>query len=169
MKNFIKYGLFAALAAIFFSLITYVTGLNRQEWFSYVGFISILIPIYFISTGIKVKRDRELQGFISYGKAFNEGMIISFIQSLIYSAYSYVYFLFIDPGIIDFQKQKTIEKWQEQGMDEAQIEKMLGFSEMWMNPTAFTITSFFVTILVGIVISLIAAAILKKINPEEIS
>ena len=169
MKNFIKFGVYAAVAGMFFSLLSYVTGINRAEWFYYIGFITLLIPIYFISMAIKTKRDQELKGFISYGKAFNEGLLVTLVNGLISTAYSAVYFFLIDPSFIDFQKQKMINQWEEQGMDDAQIEQMLEYSSWSLNPTAYTIISFFVVLFTGVIISLIVAAVMKKPDPEEIS
>lgn len=169
MKNYIKYGLYSALAAIFFSLLTYVTGVYKADWFQWAGLISILIPIYFISAGIKDLRTNQLNSYISYGKAFGEGLRITLISNIIFTIYNYFYVSVINTAFFEFQKQKTYEKFQEQGMDEEQIEKMMKMSEMWMNPTASSLFVFLAFMFLGVVICLIAAAILKKDNPEEIS
>jgi hypothetical protein len=169
MKIFLKYGLLYALGAILWTMITYVTGMDRMKSFNVIGLLSMVIPITCIYLGIKEKRDTELKGFISYGTAFNLGLSITAVATSIYAVFSFFYFKFINPGIIDFQKNLQYERLQERGMDELQIEKSLSFSEPFMSVTGFTITGFIVTFLIGIIISLIIAAILKKPDPEEIS
>jgi len=169
MKIYLKYGLYYALGSILWALISYVLGIERMENGNLITLISIVIPISCIYLGIKEKRDKENNGFITYSKAFNLGLSITAVAIVISTVFTYFHIKYINTGLIEFVKNKQYIKMQEQGMDELAIEQGLSFSEPFMTPIGFTLTSFVMSFLVGIIISLIVAAILKRPDPQEIS
>lgn len=169
MKSYIKFGLISSVLGMIWVLMMYITEIERMDSYKYIAYISFLIPVICLYLGIKERRDKELNGFISYGVAFNSGLLQTLVSAGISTVFSFFYFRYINPGIIDFQIEKTIEKMQSQGMDEAQLEKTMEMLPVWMNPTAFTIFGFFAALIAGLVVTLIVSAILKNQDPNEIS
>jgi len=170
MKSSIKFGLLYALFFILWTLLSYALGMERMEHGQLIGFVAtFLISILCISMGIKEEREKERQGFITYGQAFKTGMIITSISTLIYSVFSWFYFAYINTGMIDFVKTKQMEKMQERGMDTREVEQAMRYSEPFMTPGWFVFWGFIVTLLVGIIVTLIVSAIMQKRNMDEIS
>jgi len=63
-------------------------------------------------------------------------------------------------------RDQAISKMEEQGLSDQQIDAVMGFTEVFLNP----VTGFFVGIVFGVffgfILSLIIAAITKKANPQ---
>lgn len=169
MKIYLKYGLLNALASILWMLLSYVLGLDAMEKGDMIKFASIVIPITCIYLGIKEKRDKENQGFISYAKAFNLGLAITAVGTIVSTIFFYFHVSFINPGMIEFAKSKQLQQLQERGMSDQEIEQALSISDRFMTPVMFTFFGLLASFIIGLILSLIIAAVLKKEDPQEIS
>ena len=117
---------------------------------------------------IKSYREEIGNGWITFGKAFNQAFITGLIGGLIGSAYHFCYLKFIDPTYIDYMMQQQLEKMTEKGMSDETIDKaMKKMSPFMAAPVQFGFALFF-TLFIAAVLGLIMAAIMKKPNPEEI-
>jgi len=133
------------------------------EW---LGYISMVIALSTIFIGIKSYRDKELNGIISFGGAFKTGLLITLVASVIYVCGWMIYSHYIMPDFMDKYSEYSIEQLRNSGESEKAIQikiaEMDEFKEMYKNPfikIAFTFLEIFP---VGLLISLIAAAFLKK-------
>ena len=160
----LNYGLYMGGASILVSLIKYATGMQyEQEWYS--GLIGLIILIAFIILGIK-KHKFDNGGFISFGKAIKVGLGITFIATLLIIAYYAIFSMVIEPDFMErtIDAQKVV--WADSfGMTEGQIE------ESEVNTRKYFYLSLFGGVLImnlflGGIISLIAAAVMKK-NEED--
>ncbi|HEX5001408.1 MAG TPA: DUF4199 domain-containing protein [Bacteroidia bacterium] len=171
MKPSVKYGLILGGVLAAFPLLVYALGMDKEESFQK---ISTIINLALISTilylGIKEERDQHGNGFISFGKGFGTGIRISSIAALISMVFSYLYFTVINPGMVTYIKMKQEEELMNRGMSEEMIEKASANMDKWMSPEAMAGFSMFGTLLLGLVITLIVAALMKKEDPSaEIS
>jgi ABC-type antimicrobial peptide transport system permease subunit len=107
-------------------------------------------------------------GYIQFNAAFKESVVVTLINSVITAVFSIVYLQFIDPTFMDFIMQKQVTKMQEMGMAEDQIQKMLDQSAKWQSPGMMFFWALLGSVVLGFIIALIMAAIMKKPNPEEI-
>lgn len=172
MKNstIIKNGLFLGALWIAVYLITYL--INPEiVWNTAFGtIISIVIPIIFIRIAMKEEREKN-EGMLSFGEAFVVGMGVFFIGSLMYSIVNSVH-LSIDTEFreqgeqiaIDTAKNMSKSIFDLAGMSEEDQQKAL--AEIDENPPKITTTQMFIgflgSLFFGAIISLIAAAVLKK-------
>lgn len=168
MNTAIRYGLIYAGISIGISLLTFGLGIEKDDTVQTVNkFVNVIIPAVIIFLGIKEKRDKESNGFITFGSGFKAGMVITFIGGLITAAFTFLYMTVLNPGIVTYIKMKQEEELVNRGMSDAQIEKMAPNLEIWTTPGMVTVFAFVGIIVLGLVISLIMSAILKKENPTE--
>lgn len=169
MKIALKYGLIYSGINIVWSLLMYVTELNRSEMSWVFNLLALAIPVICIVLAVKEYRLTVGNGFISFGEAFKNGLVVCLIGGLIAAAYSILYIKFIDPTFMDFMMQKQVTSMQDMGMSEGDIEKAINRSAKMQTPFWMFTWALVGSLFVGAVISLIMAAILKKPNPEEIA
>ncbi|HNR19197.1 MAG TPA: DUF4199 domain-containing protein [Bacteroidia bacterium] len=166
MKPHVKFGLIGAGAIIIWSLIGYIMGNDKIDTMKYPGYIVMLGIMIYTLRGAIIERKNTGGGFISFGKAYGVAMLTSLITWVIYSVFSFFYFKFINPELIDVIKDIQIAEYEKQGMSEEQIEQITAMSSSWMNAEMMAIWSFLGMMIGAALLSLIIAAVLKKENPN---
>ncbi len=176
MKKIVRnYGLMAGgiLAAVM--LITaplYSSGKMSIEAGGWVGYISMIVALSAVFFGVRAYRDNEAGGAISFGKAFQVGILITLVASIIYVAVWMIYSSFGSGNeFMDQYYQYSVEQLQKSGKSAAEIEqeiaRMEQFAEMYKNPLVKIGFTFLEIFPVGLIISLLCAALLrKKVSPE---
>jgi hypothetical protein len=168
MKTTVRFGLILAGTLIGLSLLFFGLALDKNETVQSISSIlNILINAVIVFIGIRAERETTGNGFISFGKGFSTGMMITLIGSAITGVYTYLYFAFLNPGMITFIRMKQEEEMLKRGMSDEAVEKMADNMHAWTTPELMTLFAFLGMILIGLVISMICAAILKKENPAE--
>ena len=168
MNNSVKYGLMYGLLPAVVMLIIYGLGMNRDmEVQSYTRWISIAIYCAVIFIGIRAERDDVLGGFIKFGKAYSTGFKMVMIGSVIGIAMTYLYFGVIDPGYREFLILQQEQELLDRDMSPEQIDAALPQLEKFMTIPMMLMFGLISSLLLGAVITLISAAILKKEDPNE--
>ncbi len=170
-KIILVYGLIAAVVfaiTMFGAYPFWQNGAITFENGEYVGYTSMVIALSMVFFGVKSFRDNHLNGSIKFGKAFQVGLLISVVASLGYAISWEFYFNLIAPDFMDVYAAFSIDKAKSSGVDEAQIQKLMAdmdsAKEMYKNPFlrfGMTLTE---VLPVGILISLVSAALLRKKN-----
>jgi hypothetical protein len=145
---------------------------NNQTGASQViGYTSMLLSISLIFVGIKLFRDKHNGGVVSFGKAFRIGLYISLISSTIYVVVWALEYNFIFPNFMDSYSAVTMAKAKASGASPeemaAQLEQIARYRDMYKSPVFFTLITYAQYLPVGLIISLIAALILKKGNKKR--
>ncbi len=171
MKTSVRYGLILGGIGVALSLLFYGLGLEKDDMVQkYSGFLNIVIVAIIIFLGTKEYRDKDGNGFMSFGQGFSTGMTIAIIGGAISTAYTYLYFTVISPGMVTYIKMQQEEELLKRGMSDSEVEKMSENMAVWMSPGMMTAFAFLAILLVGLLISLICGGILKKEDPSaEIS
>ena len=157
-----SYGLYLGIASIVFALITYYAGLLGNKTFSYLGYVILIV---FIFLGLNHYKTKENNGFLQYGQGLGLGVLISLVGSVVSGVFTYVYLTFIDPAKHTELIRVIQEQQMQAGMTEAQLEQMEGVMGMMMSPLSMAVMGIVGSVIIGLIISLIVAAILKK-DPE---
>lgn len=131
-----------------------------------IGYTTMLIAFSFVFIGIKRYRSGVLGGKITFKQAFVIGLSISTVASIFYV----VTWMFITEYIItDWMDQYAtsyLEDLNNKGATEEEIEEgrilMDGYKVMYKNPWKKIGITFLEIFPVGLLVSLLAAAILKK-------
>jgi len=139
------------------------SGMASAEWLGYLIMIIVLSLIFF---GVKNYRDAELGGVISFGKAFLVGLGIAVVAGVVYTAIWEIYIQSTGGSFMDMYVDAHIEQMRESGATEEAIsmeqQRMDNFKEMYRNPLIRIGITFMEIFPVGLLISLISAAFLRK-------
>lgn len=141
--------------------------LHAQEW---LGYLIMLIALSMIFTGIKRYRDQQLGGVIRFGTAMLLGLGIAAVAGIVYVAVWEIYLAMTDYAFIDDYTQGVIAAKEAEGVSgvelQAVIESMESMKSQYANPLFRLPMTFLEIFPVGILITLISAAILR--NPRAL-
>lgn len=167
-KNIVVCGLIGGLILAVVMIVSTVLFFknDRFDHSMIIGYASMLCAFSLVFVGIKNYRDKYNNGFVSFGKAFKTGLLISLIASTIYVLIWLVnYYLFI-PDFMDRYGAYVMKQAAAEGASEAVISQKMTelatYKELYKNPLLVVLLTYAEVLPVGIVISLVCALILKR-------
>jgi hypothetical protein len=158
----LKYGVITSIASFIFGLIVYATGIYLKSGINYLYYVLLAVGIVF---AIKERRDKDLGGYISYGQGFNTGLLVSLVTALIGVVTGYIMMNWIAPEMLGEILKVSEQKMIERGMSEDQIKVGMEMTKRFTTPLWIAVWGFVGITIIGIIMSLIAAAIFKKQDP----
>jgi uncharacterized protein DUF4199 len=137
-----------------------------------IGYTTIVLALLLSFFGIRSYRDNVQKGHITFGKAFLVGLSITVISCLCYVViWQIIYYNFM-PDFMDKYGAHILEKMQASGATAAAIqtktEELKKFKELYANPFFNAAMTFIEPFPVGLVITLISAAVLRK-KPQSLA
>ncbi len=143
-------------------------GSGHSMALGYTIMVASFLLVYF---GIRSYRDNALAGQISFGRAFACGILITLITTVCYVAmWEILYFNFM-PHFMDSYFAAQIHRIQSSGLDPATIAAQVAAIErsqqLYQNPLVNIAYTFMEPLPVGVLITLISAAILRRKNAAE--
>lgn len=160
-RTALKWGVIIGIVNILYSTATMVSGQIGNQALGYIVYLIIGVGIYFALNDFK----KENFGFISFGQGLGLGTMMSAIVGIISSFYSFAYMKFIDSSIPDSILKNAEREMEKKGLPDDQIEQAMEYSKMFMSPGFMFVVGVFFMIILGFVLSLIIAAIMKKDKP----
>jgi len=169
-KHALNYGVILGLILIIFQVIVYIFNIITLSLWAgtIIGAVNLILLIICISVFIKSYRNNVLGGFIKYGRALWFGTVIALSGAILVAIYSFVFNSYIDPDYLEntakAMQQKTTEYMESMGVPQSEIDKAadrMG-GQMQTSPLKGALWSIPGTAILGFIISLIAAAVLKK-------
>ena len=168
MKKYVlTYGTIAGsiVASMMLGTIYMMADKNSLDYGQLYGYIGMLTAFSMIFFGIAQFR-KSLGGQITFGKAFLTGLFISLIASAFYLVSWEIYYQQHGNEFIETYSRLSIEKMQDEGASpealKASAEQMDSMMTMYRNPLFRYVMTLLEILPVGLLISLIAALILKK-------
>lgn len=158
------YGLIIGIIFISGSLyMTYLLFYNNPDIKSndFLGYAVMIIIYSLVFFGIRNYRNRYLNGFITFKKAFKTGVLITVTASTVYvGVWLFWYYTFLP----DFMDKYTayVLRHAAPSEVEAKTQMMLDFKTLYENPVFVTLLTYAEILPVGLVVSLISSFILKK-------
>jgi hypothetical protein len=136
-----------------------------------IGYTTIVLSFLLVFFGIRSYRDNIGHGQITFAKGFAVGIGITLISCVCYVvSWEVLYYKFMH-NFWDKYGAHMVEKLQAQGASAAaiqtQIEQVKKYKEMYKNPFFNAAMTFIEPFPVGLVITLISAAVLKKKLPTS--
>ena len=126
-----------------------------------VGYAAMVVMFSLIFFGVRNYRNKQLEGYISFGKAFKMGALIALLGSTIYVVvWLFYYYLFV-PDFIDVYTSCVLQKCSAAELP-AKTAEMANFKELYKNPVFVVLITYAEVLPVGLVIALVSAFILKK-------
>ena len=143
-------------------------GSSHSMLLGYTMMVASFLLIYF---GIRSYRDDSLAGQISFGRAFACGILITLITTACYVAtWEILYFNFM-PHFMDSYFAAQIHKIQAAGLDPAttaaRVAAIQHSQQSYQNPLVNILYTCMEPLPVGLVITLISAAILRRKAPAQ--
>ena len=168
-----RYGLLAGLVLVVLGLLVHLSGMvdytdqgGGSNWV--VNILNWGITIAAIVMAVKQHREEDLGGFISFGRSFRVGFLVTLVIMVISVVWGYIFFSFVEPGLIEdiltASREQMIEK---QGMSEEQAEQGLKMMSWMFTPAMMSIMGGIFSLIAGVVFSLIVGAIMKREHPAN--
>ena len=131
-----------------------------------IGYTAIVLSFLLVFFGIRSYRDNKGGGQITFTKAFAVGISITVISCLCYvMTWEILYFNFL-PDFMDKYSAHIVEKARASGTSaaavDAQIQQLKKYKELYDNPFFNAAVTFIEPFPIGLAITLISAAILRK-------
>ena len=131
-----------------------------------IGYTIMVASFLLIYFGVRSYRENTLAGEISFGRAFACGILIALITTVCYVAmWEVLYFDFI-PHFMDSYFAAQIHQVQSAGLDPAttaaKVAEIQHSQQLYQNPFVNMAYTFIEPFPVGLIITLISAAILRK-------
>jgi len=131
-----------------------------------VGYTAIVISFLFVYFGVRSYRDNVLGGRLTFGQGFNAGILITLISCLCYVAtWLILYYNFI-PDFVDNYGAYALEGLRAEGASQAAIDASIKQTEdmrtLLDNPFTNAALAFIEPFPVGLLITLVSAAVLRK-------
>jgi hypothetical protein len=134
-----------------------------------VGYASMVLAFLLVFFGIRSYRENVGGGTITFGRAFKVGILITLITCAIYViAWEVTYYGFM-PDFGDKYATYALEKMRADGASDAELlkaqQQMAQFKELYKNPLFNIGMTFLEVFPVGLIVTLVSAAILRRKTP----
>jgi hypothetical protein len=131
-----------------------------------VGYTAIVLSFLLVFFGIRSYRDNAGNGQITFSKAFAVGICITLVSCICYVAtWEVLYYGFL-PDFMDKYNAHMIENLRASGASatavQAKIEQLKKYKEVYDNPLFNAAMTFIEPFPIGLVITLISAAVLRR-------
>ena len=111
-------------------------------------------------------KENELGGYLTMGRSIGLGVLVSLVMAVIGIIWLFVFFNFVEPDALDVIRENEIEKAIESGRaTREQMEEAGGIMDFFISPTFFSIMALIFTVVIGLITSAIAGAVMKKEPP----
>lgn len=175
-RTIITHGIIAGLITAVYMLITmplFVHGTVDMKHGIWIGYAGMLIALSLVFFGVKSYRNNFREGTISFGRGFLIGLEITLIASLFYGLAWEIVYARSGDWFMEQMSSSELNKLKSDGATDAELleakQKADDFEVLYQNP----LVRFGMTLMeifpVGLLISLITAAILrgKKFIPSS--
>lgn len=172
-KIILTYGLISGLtASIWMFFISTLSSDKMLELGMVIGFATMIVAFSFIFIAITQYRNKYNNGVISFGKAFQIGALMSLIASTIYVVTWMIDYEFFVPDFYEKYTTAVMEKMKQAGATQAKLDETLKTmqheGELYRsNPLYRAAVTYMEILPLGLVISLVAAAILKRKQKKD--
>ena|SRR5437773_3902973 len=166
-KTVLTFGLIsgAIMAAMMFATLPFVDKIGFDKG-AIVGYTTMILAFMLVFFGVRSYRENVSAGHITFGRAFAVGILITLITCVCYVvAWEIIYFKFM-PDFVDKYASYVVEKAKASGASQqvidAKLQQMKSFKEMYNNLFTNAAITFLEPLPVGLLVTLISAAILRK-------
>lgn len=151
------------------TMIATMIGLIKNPYFEggmLLGYSTMLVAFSLIFVAVKNARDKFGSGFITFGKAFRIGLMITLIASTIYVLVWMIDYYFFIPDFMERYSKHIIDQLKASGMPQAELQKQIAstqnMSRLYKNPLVCAAYTYIEILPVGLLVSLVCALILKR-------
>lgn len=152
----VKWAFLYLILLFLLTVATQLTGFNIVI----VKFIALIVFVAFIIV-VQSEYKRKSDGFMTFGEGFLSGLRFSVISMLLTAIFIYLYWTLFNPQAFAVLVDQAYQQSTIRGLPESQQK----LEQQLLTPGFFSIVIALMGLFIGIVISLIGAAIFKKDKP----
>ena len=158
-------GIYLGIVLIIYSLLLFLLDVDRESYINYFSYVILAAGLFW---SITTFRDKQLGGYIKYGKAFSSGFYTGLFASVLTGFFLYIYVQYIDLGMIDDILVKAEESMLEQNpdMSDEQLDQALYMTESFTSPIMMGVFGFIANVAFSAILSLIIAIFAKRENKQ---
>ena len=131
-----------------------------------LGYSAMLLAFVAVFIGVKNYRDKQLDGHITFGKAFLIGLYTVLVTAFIYVVGWMIYFPNFMPDFADQYMASQITALEESGITgaelQAQKEEMASFMEWYKQPINMIGMTIMEILPIGLIVAAVSALVWKK-------
>ena len=165
-----RFGTYSALFIIIFFALTWMIFGNsvekNYETQEVVGYLGIFLATSFAFFGIKHYRDKVNAGQLTFGQGLKVGLLIVLIAALAFAVVDLVYVLFINPDFFENYYNYQVSQMKVSMTPDhfaEQLKEMESQKKIMSNPAVLFVLMFFTVVVIGLIVSVVSALILKKV------
>jgi hypothetical protein len=163
-------GFIIAFITVGVALVTYLLGMTEKMMTDpnakmVNNLIAFLLPIVIIVYTCFKHRNEDLGGFIGFGRCLGLGTATGIVSGLIAAIWTYVFFAFLAPEMIDSIKSMTIEEAARQGQVADLVEEQLEQVAFMFKPWVFAVGAFGLYLILGFFGGLLSGMLFQKQRP----
>jgi hypothetical protein len=136
-----------------------------------VGYTAIVLSFLLVFFGIRSYRE-QAGGTITFGRAFTVGILITLISCVFYVATWQLIYFKLQPGFMDKWEAYAVEKTRANGGTPEAVEatrrQIRSFKEAYDNPVTNAAYTFIEPFPVGLLVTVISAAVLRRKPPASV-
>jgi len=166
-KIVLKFGLIAGgiLSALMFLTMPFQDQIGFDNGMI-VGYTTMVLAFLMIFFGVRTYRDNVAGGQVSFGRAFQIGILITAVATVCYVASWQLVYYKLAPDFIEKVSAHAVNKVRADGGTDADVaakqEEMAKFAEMYRNPLVNIGFTFLEPLPVGVVFTLVTAGVLSR-------
>lgn len=160
----------AIVAIIMMSSVVYSHYAGHYAASMVVGYAAMILAFSMIFVALKQIRDKQ-NGVISFGKAFKAALLVTLVTSTIYVAVWLVCYYVFMPDFMEKYSAYVLDKAKADGASAAELAaktaQMQQYTEMYKSPLFVILFTYMEILPVGLIVSIIAALVIKRKNNTE--
>jgi len=167
-KTIVTFGLISGAISSLLMLATvpFMHRIGFEKYGLLVGYTGMVLSFLLVFFGVRSYRDNVNKGQITFARAFAVGIAITVISCVCYViTWEILYYNFL-PGFMDTYWAHMIAKAKASGASpealQAKLQQLERSKQLYQNPLFNSLMTFIEPFPVGLVITLISAAILRK-------
>jgi hypothetical protein len=138
-----------------------------------IGYTTMVLAFLMVFFGVRSYRDNVAGGFVTFGRAFLLGLMITLVASACYVATWEVVYYALAPDFTEKYAAYAVDKARQAGSTEAQIaaktKEMNDFAEMYKNPLVNIAFTLLEPLPVGLLFTLVTAGVLSRKRRDNVA
>ena len=157
-----RYGIIVGLISVIYSFVLAMLDETMNRGLGAVAYLFLIVGMVMAFKYFK----NHNHGYMSYGQGLGIGTLMSLIVGLLSSIFMYIYINFVDPEMMNRAMEMQRVQMEERGMDDAQIDQAMEMAGKFSSPELMIVFGTLGFVVIGFIIALIVAAIMKNARPE---
>lgn len=125
------------------------------------GYAMLVIVFSLIFLGVRNYRNKQLGGYITFGKAFKTGALMALVASTMYVAVWLLYYYLLVPDFMDVYASCVLKNCAPSDLP-AKTAEMEQFKTLYKNPLFVVLITYAEVLPIGLVVALVSAWVLRK-------